>query len=77
MDRKLDSNSPEKAYRNEGFIDSRDARPLRVLAEYLEPQARFRRLHVHDTIVFFGSARLLPKREAATRLRRCRCVSLW
>ncbi|MEP6657389.1 MAG: lysine decarboxylase, partial [Betaproteobacteria bacterium] len=40
------------------FLDSEDARPLRILAEYLEPLAAFRREQVCDTIVFFGSARL-------------------
>jgi hypothetical protein len=46
------------AYRNEAFLDSDDARPLRILAEYLEPLHAFCREHVSDTIVFFGSARL-------------------
>jgi uncharacterized protein (TIGR00730 family) len=46
------------AYENEDFLDSDDARPLRILAEYLEPLRAFRREHIHDTIVFFGSARL-------------------
>jgi uncharacterized protein (TIGR00730 family) len=49
---------PPLAYKNEAFLDSEDARPLRILAEYLEPMQRFRRAHIHDTIVFFGSARL-------------------
>lgn len=48
------------AYKNEEFLDSDDARPLRILAEYLEPLASFRREHIHDTVVFFGSARLAP-----------------
>ncbi len=48
------------AYKNEEFLDSDAARPLRILAEYLEPLESFRREHVHDTIVFFGSARLSP-----------------
>ncbi|GEM_PF-4286509 len=26
-----------KAYKNEAFLDSADARPLRILSEYLEP----------------------------------------
>ncbi len=52
---------PVPAYRNEEFLDSDDARPLRILAEYLEPLRRFRREHVRDTIVFFGSARLSPE----------------
>ena len=38
-----------------------EGRPLRIIAEYLEPLQRFRRAHVHDTIVFFGSARLSPE----------------
>jgi hypothetical protein len=48
------------AYKNETFLDSDDARPLRILAEYLEPLQAFRDEHVRDTIVFFGSARLTP-----------------
>lgn len=69
MDRKADSKGPMKAYKNEAFIDTRDARPLRILAEYLEPEARLKRLHVHDTIVFFGSARLLSKDDASAALK--------
>jgi len=52
-----------KAYHNTRFLDSRDARALRILAEYLEPLSRFQRQHVQDTIVFMGSARL-KSREA-------------
>ncbi len=46
------------AYRDAHFIDSDGARPLRILAEYLAPLEAFRREHIHDTIVFFGSARI-------------------
>jgi hypothetical protein len=45
------------AYKNEQFLDSPDARAIRILAEYLEPYSHFRREKVRDTIVFFGSAR--------------------
>lgn len=45
------------AYNNEEFLDSPDARVLRILAEYQEPMARFRRERIQDTVVFFGSAR--------------------
>ena len=45
-------------YKDEEFLGSDEARPLRIIAEYLAPLRRFRREHVHDTIVFFGSARL-------------------
>jgi uncharacterized protein (TIGR00730 family) len=48
------------AYHNGGFIDSDDARPLRVLAEYLEPLHRFRQQRIQDTVVFFGSSRITP-----------------
>ncbi|HSW20527.1 MAG TPA: TIGR00730 family Rossman fold protein [Ramlibacter sp.] len=48
------------AYRNEAFLESDDARPLRILAEYLEPMHLFERERIADTIVFFGSARLTP-----------------
>ena len=45
------------AYRNEPFLNSPDGRILRILAEYQEPLARFRREQIQDTVVFFGSAR--------------------
>ena len=45
------------AYRNQEFLDTPDARPLRLLSEYLYPLAHFRKEKVSDTIVFFGSAR--------------------
>jgi uncharacterized protein (TIGR00730 family) len=46
------------AYKNDAFLDSDDGRPLRILAEYLQPKHAFHRERVCDTIVFFGSARL-------------------
>jgi uncharacterized protein (TIGR00730 family) len=46
------------AYKNEDFLESDEARPLRILAEYLDPLAQFARQGIRDTIVFFGSARL-------------------
>ncbi|MEO6185566.1 MAG: TIGR00730 family Rossman fold protein [Steroidobacteraceae bacterium] len=48
------------AYDDPEFLASDDARSLRILAEYLGPLRRFRRAQVHDTIVFFGSARITP-----------------
>lgn len=47
-----------KAYSDESFLKSSDGRTLRILAEYLEPQTRFRKEKVRDTVVFFGSARI-------------------
>jgi len=46
------------AYLNEKFLNSPDARAIRILAEFLEPLAHFRREKVRDTVVFFGSARI-------------------
>lgn len=46
------------AYKNHAFLDSSDGRTLRILSEFLEPQSRFRREKIHDTVVFFGSARI-------------------
>lgn len=48
----------EPAYHNREFLDSDDGRTVRILAEYLEPLFRLQREGVHDTIVFFGSARM-------------------
>jgi uncharacterized protein (TIGR00730 family) len=45
-------------YLNSKFMNSPDARGLRLLAEYLEPLAVLRRERVRDTVVFFGSARV-------------------
>jgi uncharacterized protein (TIGR00730 family) len=50
--------TPELAYQDEAFLASDDGRPMRILAEYLEPLHRFQHANIHDTIVFFGSARL-------------------
>ena len=46
------------AYLNETFLNSRDARPLRILSEYLDPLHHLRDEKIQDTIVFFGSARI-------------------
>jgi len=58
QNRKNDQNRRPVSYLNEQFLNSPEARPLRMLAEYLEPFAQFRRQKIRDTVVFFGSARL-------------------
>ncbi len=58
-----------KAYNNLKFLNSPDARVIRMLAEFLEPQRRFRDYKVRDSIVFFGSARILPRAEATVLAR--------
>ena len=59
---------PLVAYQDHRFLESGDARALRILSEYLEPQARLRRAGIHHTVVFFGSARIRPHDEALARL---------
>jgi len=49
-----------RALRNADFLDDRAARPLRILAEYLEPQWVLERRKIRNTIAFFGSARIGP-----------------
>jgi len=56
------------AYENKKFIDSSDGRVIRILAEYQEPLARFRRERVQDTVVFFGSARFHSRSDAEDEL---------
>src|ERR1017187_8593562 len=46
------------AYLNDKFLNGPDARALRILSEFLEPLAHFRREKIRDTVVFFGSARI-------------------
>jgi uncharacterized protein (TIGR00730 family) len=53
-----------KAYNNKDFLNSSDARTIRLLAEYLEPLSRFKRLGVWDSVIFFGSARIKSREEA-------------
>jgi len=52
------------AYENQQFLNSPDGRILRMMSEYAEPLARFRREQIQDTVVFFGSARFLSSEEA-------------
>lgn len=59
---------PRLAYQNPRFMESGEARPLRLLGEYLEPRLRLRRAGVEHTVVFFGSARIHPREEALRRL---------
>jgi uncharacterized protein (TIGR00730 family) len=58
------------AYENPLFLNSPEGRALRIVAEYQEPLARFRRERIQDTVVFFGSARFanLSSAESALQL---------
>ncbi len=58
------------AYHNERFLTSAEARTIRILSEYLEPQVRLRKSGVQNTVVMFGSARIVPRDVAVENLRR-------
>jgi uncharacterized protein (TIGR00730 family) len=58
-----------KAYLKEPFLKSSDGRPLRILAEYLEPKSRFAQHQIDDTIVFMGSARFISREQAEAGVR--------
>ena len=56
------------AYENQAFLNSPDGRILRILSEYVEPLARFRREQIQDTVVFFGSARFHSRLQTEKHL---------
>jgi hypothetical protein len=60
------------AYNDRTFLDSEEARPIRILSEYLEPLRRFRLQNIQDTVVFFGSARVHSRIRAERALERLR-----
>jgi uncharacterized protein (TIGR00730 family) len=57
------------AYENVNFLNSPDGRALRIISEYQEPLARFRRERIQDTVVFFGSARFIAMDQADKQLK--------
>src|SRR5260370_994368 len=64
------AHAPQVAYRDPVFLESKAARPLRILGEYLHPLAQLRQEGISDTIVMFGSARIGSREAAAARLAR-------
>lgn len=63
------------AYQDRVFMESTAARPLRILAEYIDPINRLRRAGVGDTIVMFGSARIRPRDRALADLKRVQAAA--
>lgn len=60
------------AYLDTKFVTSKDGRPLRILSEYLEPASRFEHYEISDTIVFYGSARILSRQQAKEQIAKAR-----
>jgi uncharacterized protein (TIGR00730 family) len=48
---------PEKAYKNLEFLNSEEARTIRILSEYIEPLARLTEHKVNSTVLFLGSSK--------------------
>ncbi len=65
----------QKAYENIDFLNSSDARVIRILSEFLEPQKEFRKHKIIDTIVFFGSARLKSKKDSQAELNKFKTIN--
>ena len=59
-----------KAYKNKEFLNSPSARLIRILSEMIEPAARFRKYGVKDTVVFFGSARIVSRSVTSLKLKK-------
>ena len=57
-------------YLDQDFLESEEGRPIRILAEYLEPLRRFKAQNIQDTVVFFGSARIHSRERAEEALER-------
>ncbi|MBI2418995.1 MAG: TIGR00730 family Rossman fold protein [Ignavibacteriales bacterium] len=63
-----------KAYDNPEFMNSTEARTLRILSEFIEPNTRFQKYKILDTIVFFGSARLMSKKDATAEYNKVKAM---
>ncbi|HXW15719.1 MAG TPA: LOG family protein [Terriglobia bacterium] len=68
-EKKPEAQMAQLAYQNLRFLESADARALRILSEYYDPLAHFRRAGVQNTVVFFGSARVGSREDAVRHLR--------
>src|ERR1700675_2154071 len=66
--------APKAPHEDPEFLQSTPARPLRILAEYIHPYVQLKKQGIADTIVIFGSARILPRELALARYHRLKDV---
>src|SRR5450631_2240748 len=66
--------APKAPHEDPEFLQSTPARPLRILAEYIHPYVQLKKQGIADTIVIFGSARILPRDLALARYHRLKDV---
>src|SRR5271168_4053468 len=62
--------APKAPHEDQEFLQSTPARPLRIMAEYLQPLMQLKKQNIGDTIVIFGSARIQSRETALARLER-------
>jgi uncharacterized protein (TIGR00730 family) len=62
--------APKPPHEDLEFLQSTPARPVRILAEYLQPMMQLKKENIGDTIVMFGSARIESRETALARLAR-------
>jgi uncharacterized protein (TIGR00730 family) len=70
----MNRRTADRAYTNLEFLRSPQARTIRILSEFLEPQRRFRKNDIRNTVVFFGSARIKSPSKAKKELQRIRTL---
>ncbi|MBS1537159.1 MAG: TIGR00730 family Rossman fold protein [Bacteroidetes bacterium] len=56
-----------KSYTDGDFLQSPEARSLRIAAEYVGPKQQFHDAGINQTIIFFGSARICSNEEFGSR----------
>src|SRR6202047_3146987 len=66
--------APKAPHEDPQFLQSTPARPLRILAEYIHPYVQLKKEGIGDTIVMFGSARILPRDLALARFNRLKLL---
>ncbi|HMU43208.1 MAG TPA: TIGR00730 family Rossman fold protein [Ignavibacteriaceae bacterium] len=64
-----------KAYEDIDFLNSSDGRIIRMLSEYLQPQSKFKKYKIIDTIVFFGSARLKSRKDSLAEVKKFNTIN--
>ena len=69
MTNKRFSQKALKSYSDPDFMNSEEARVLRIIAEYMGPHKQFKEEEISNTIVMFGSARIRSLEQCRSRKR--------
>ncbi|MBT3393295.1 MAG: TIGR00730 family Rossman fold protein [Elusimicrobiaceae bacterium] len=63
------SKSYVRAYEDIDFMHTDNLRPMRLQLELLKPEIALRKANIEDTVVCFGSARILEKHKATKKIK--------